>query len=39
VLARIDSVMSDPALIRAMYAAGFLPSNKPPEEVFTLGEP
>jgi hypothetical protein len=38
-LARINRVMSAPALIRAMYAAGFFPSNNPPDEVFILGEP
>ncbi len=35
-LAKIDVVMYDPTLIRAMHDLGYIPANSPPETNFTL---
>jgi hypothetical protein len=35
-LLKINMMMYDPALIRAMYDLGYIPANSPPEANFTL---
>jgi len=36
VLAKINRLIYDPTLIRAMYDLGYIPAFSPPEETYTL---